>query len=278
MKHGQTAVYTILKNELKYIDKWLYYADSFDYRVLLDTGSTDGSWEYLQQCAAKDPNLIIEQKIFKPWRFDTARIYNLAMVPKSVVWCLSPDLDEYFSINTHNEMEKIISNVPDITNIACDRLDLYSPVVRVGPPNNLSSNKIHRREDYTWVQPIYEHLRWIHTDRDEKELYSPDIFLVHDQDFNKKERSQLYLRMLEDEYRLNPHNTWTLWFLLTQYKNEQNIEKFVAAACDYIRFHDDPTTGQFITILDNLRHLYANGLICDQDKTKVWKLIKNYSI
>ena len=60
-----TAAYTILKDEIKYIDKWLYYTKKFDYRVLLDTGSTDGSWELLQERAKEDPNLIIEQKTWR---------------------------------------------------------------------------------------------------------------------------------------------------------------------------------------------------------------------
>lgn len=258
MKHGKTAVYTILKNERKYIEKWLYYAAPFDYRVLLDTGSTDGSWELLQEYAAKDPNLIIEQKVFDPWRFDTARKHNLAMIPKEVVWCLSPDLDEYFSINTHDEMERIISAVPDITNIACDRLDIYSPTVRVGPPNFIPSNKIHLRADYTWVQPIYEHLRWIHTDRYEKELYSDDIFIIHDQDFKKKERPELYIKMLTEEYATNPSNTWCLWFLIYHYHKSHNLNAYIPAVCDYLKYHTQKSDKKYISLKQDLFNLYTH--------------------
>lgn len=256
MKFGKTAVYTILKNEAKYIEKWLYYADPFDYKVLLDTGSTDGSWELLQEYASKDPKLIIEQMIFNPWRFDVARRYNMTMIPKDVVWCLSPDLDEYFSINTHDEMEVIIKAVPYITNIACDRLDIYSHIVRVGPPNLIATNKIHRRADYTWVQPIYEHLKWIHTDKEECELYSDDIFLIHDQDFKKKERAELYIKMLEDEYRDNPSNTWCLWYLIYHYDKAQQIDKYIPAACDFVK--------------------YCNNIEIDWFKITVQRLIKIY--
>lgn len=258
MKHGKTACYTILKNEKNYIEKWLYYTAPFDYRVLLDTGSTDGSWELLQEFAAKDPNLIIEQKIFDPWRFDTARKYNQSMIPSDVVWCLSPDLDEYFSINTYDEMERIIAAVPDITNIACDRLDLYSPVVRVGPPHMLPTNKIHRKIDYTWVQPIYEHLRWIHTDRYEKELYSSDIFLIHDQDFKKKERPELYTRMLEDEYKTNPSNTWCLWFLVNHYYKTRNIELYIPAACDYLKYNSQKNDPKYKDIRADLVNIHLH--------------------
>jgi glycosyltransferase involved in cell wall biosynthesis len=258
MKHGKTAVYTILKNERQYIEKWLYYAKAFDYRVLLDTGSTDGSYELLQEYAAKDPGLIVEQKIFTPWRFDVARRYNQAMIPDEVVWCLSPDMDEYFSINTHDEIERIISAVPTITNIACDRLDIYSSTVRVGPPNFIPTNKIHRRVDYTWVQPIYEHLSWIHKDRYENELYSDDIFLVHDQDFKKPERPELYIRMLREEYAANPTNTWCLWYLIYHFYKSQNLSEYIPAVCDYLRYETNKTDKRYTDLLKDLTTIYTH--------------------
>lgn len=277
MKFGKTAVYTILKNEKKYIEKWMYYAQPFDYRVLLDTGSTDGSWELLQEYKRKDPNLIIEQKTFTPWRFDTARKYNLSMIPEDVVWCLSPDLDEYFSINTHDEMEKIIEAVPQITNISCDRLDLYSKVVRVGPPNHLPSNKIHRKNDYTWSQPIYEHLSWIHKDRDECELYSDDIFLIHDQDFQKKERSKLYVKMLEDEYNTNPSNCWTLWFLLQHYKRTQQLENYINAGCNFIQYEPQKNGNWYKEIDSELTNIYRNADAPQKLREKILEHIKKPS-
>ena len=231
---GKTAAYTICKNELKYVEKWLYYTEKHDYRVILDTGSDDGTWEELQRAAEKDPGLIIEQKIFTPWRFDTARRYNLNMVPADVSWCLSPDLDEYYSVNVLEEMERCIREYPTVTNIACDRLDVYSKVVRVGPPRHLGTNKIHKRHDYTWNQPIYEHLSWIHKDRSEVEIYRDELYLIHDQDFKKKERPELYLKMLTDEWRENPTNDWVLWYLCDHYYREKNLEMFIEVACDFV--------------------------------------------
>jgi glycosyltransferase involved in cell wall biosynthesis len=273
MRHGKTACYTILKNEKKYIEKWLYYASPFDYRVLLDTGSTDGSWELLQEHAKNDPNLIIEQKTFTPWRFDTARKYNMTMIPDDVVWCLSPDLDEYFSINTCDEMEKIITAVPTITNIACDRLDIYSRVVRVGPPDHIPTNKIHLKNDYTWNQPIYEHLSWIHKDRYENELYSGDIFLVHDQDFLQKERPELYIKMLEEEYFTNPTNTWTLWYLLGNYQKLLQLEKYIKAGCDFIRNEPNKQSDRFKHVSMELTSIYQNANISQSQKDDISSVI-----
>lgn len=273
MKHGKTACYTILKNEIKYIEKWLYYAEPFDYRVLLDTGSTDGSWELLQEYAAKDPNLITEQKIFTPWRFDVARNYNLDMVPQEVQWCLSPDLDEYYSINTHDEMEVIISAIPDITCIASDRLDIYSSTVRVGPPNLQATNKIHRRHDYLWKERIYEHISWKH-DGHEKELYSEDIFLIHDQDFKKKERSPLYIKLMEEEWTDNPKNSWNNWFLLYHYYKSKQLEKYIPVACNYIMYHSRQDEKNYKDVLNTLKGICVREKISDEHKNLIIEALK----
>jgi len=274
MKYGKTAAYTILKNEISFIDKWLYYADPFDYKVLLDTGSTDGSWEYLQECAEKDPQLIIEQKIFDPWRFDVARKYNMTMIPKNVEWCLSPDLDEYFSINTHYEMENVIYQRPDVTNISCDRLDVYSIEVRVGPPTCLGTNKIHRKNDYTWVQPIYEHLSWIHKDRYECEFYSDKIFLIHDQDFRKKERPDLYIKMLKEEYEINPSNTWCLWFLVNHYYKNKELDEFIQTGCDFILYNENKVEEKYKIIFSVLSDIYNKEKITDEQKEKIKQTLR----
>ena len=228
----KTAAYTICLNEIKKLDQWLYYTKDFTYRVILDTGSTDGTYEALK----KVPNIILEQKTFTPWRFDVARMYNLEMIPKDTDWCLSPDMDEYFSINVLEEMEKTISQHPNVTNIACDRLDIYSRVVRVGPPKLLSTNKIHRYGDYIWRSPIYEHLIWKHKDRSEIEIYNDDIYLIHDQDITKP-RSTLYPKMLKERYSEDPTDTWCLWYLLDLYYKENDIENYVICGMDFVRHH-----------------------------------------
>lgn len=266
MKFGKTACYTILKNEREYIDKWLYYARPFDLRVLLDTGSTDGSWEYLQECARRDPGLIIEQKVFTPWRFDVARVYNLGMVPADVAWCLSPDLDEYFSINTHDEMERIIDAVPHITNISCDRLDIYSRTVRVGPPNLLATNKIHRRHDYTWKARVYEHLSWVHQDREECELYSDDIFLIHDQNFMKPERSPLYVDLMEQGWAEDPTDTWNNWFLCYYYFQSKQMDKYIPVAVNFIKYHKNPADKNYRAVFMDLSDILVNCTTLTDDQ------------
>ena len=277
-EHGKTCAYTICKNEIKHIDEWYYYASTcFDYYCILDTGSTDGTWEKLQEISKNDPKFIIEQKTFTPWHFSNARNYNLSMIPNDVTWCLSPDVDEHFSINVIKEINKIITENPLVTNISTTRLDIYSEEVFVGPPYHLPSNKIHRKNDYHWFSPIYEHLIYS-GNAQELELHSEKVFLVHNQDFLKKERSPLYTKMLIDEYETNPSNCWTLWFLVNHYYIEKDFDNFVKTACDYVKYHTK-FDNKYHEVLKELTNIYMYHSNCPKEqKELIESVIRGRSI
>lgn len=88
------SVYAICKNEKDNVIKWLNSFGLADYVCVLDTGSTDGTWELLQKEAKKRKNLIIDQKIINPWRFDTARNESMKLIPKKTAIYFMADLDE----------------------------------------------------------------------------------------------------------------------------------------------------------------------------------------
>lgn len=88
------SVYAICKNEIKNIDKWLKCFSEADNICVLDTGSTDGTWEFLNSQKSVYPNLIIDQQIITPWRFDKARNLSLALVPKNTAIYFMVDIDE----------------------------------------------------------------------------------------------------------------------------------------------------------------------------------------
>ena len=83
------CVYAICKNEKKFVDKWLNNMSEADYIVVLDTGSTDGTYEILQA----DPRVTrVEQLIIDPWRFDVARNESLNLVSEDTDICVCIDL------------------------------------------------------------------------------------------------------------------------------------------------------------------------------------------
>ena len=91
------AVNSICKNEIKFLDTWYEsLKDEVDYITVLDTGSTDGTWEKLQKLSEKDSKIIIKQQKINLWRFDVARNEAMELLPKDADIWISIDLDETF--------------------------------------------------------------------------------------------------------------------------------------------------------------------------------------
>jgi len=88
------AAYTICLNEMKHIDRWLEATAKADLRVIVDTGSTDGTWRKLVELKDTVENLKVHRIHINPWRFDDARNAALALVPDWVDVCVSVDMDE----------------------------------------------------------------------------------------------------------------------------------------------------------------------------------------
>ena len=261
----KTAAYTICKNEIKKIEQWFYYTKDFDYRVILDTGSTDGTYDRLKQIQEIDKNLILDQFILDDFRFDVVRNINLNMIPIDVDWCLSPDMDEYFSINVLKEIEFIQSNHPKATSIGCTRLDIYSEVVFVGPPKFIGTNKIHKRHFYDWKNPVYEFLSYIGPEQ-ELEAFSNNIFLIHDQDINKP-RSNLYFELMKKEYKVNPKNSWNSWFLANEYFKNQDLDNFASVAIDFC--NNSIKDQKYFEVMSTLKNIYNSINIDDKIKDQI---------
>lgn len=88
------CVYAICKDESKFVESWLDSMSEADSIVVLDTGSTDGTYEKLKA----DPRVTkVEQKKIVPWRFDVARNESLKLVPEDVDVLVCTDFDETFN-------------------------------------------------------------------------------------------------------------------------------------------------------------------------------------
>ena len=245
----KTAAYTICFNEIKKLDQWLFYTKDFDYRVVLDTGSTDGTYEALK----KVPGIILHQMRKEPFKFNEHRNFNLSMIPQDVDWCLSPDMDEYFSINVLKEIEKTVKETPTVNNIATTRLDIYSEEVFVGPPFSVPTNKIHRRHQYEWRAMIYEHL-WYIGPGNENEVYNDKIFLIHDQDITKP-RGTLYPKLMKERYKEDSTDSWNNWYLLNHYYREKDQLNYIEVAINFLRFHHTKEDDKYKMIYNDLKEI-----------------------
>lgn len=198
-------VYAICKNESQFIDRWIHSMSEADGIVVLDTGSTDDSFEKLKKTSA-----YIKQEIISPWRFDTARNKALEMVPEDVDVCVSTDLDEVFLPGWCEYLKKNWSL--QATAAKCRHIWSFNPDGSEG--GVFWPIRIHKRHDYTWSHPIHEILSYIGSGP-EQVITLPSIQLNHYPDPHKS-RAQ-YLTMLEEACKVNPSDERDRFYLGREY-------------------------------------------------------------
>ena len=175
------AVYTIALDELAHCERWANSVADADYRIVLDTGSTDGTVSKLRSLGVT----VYEQKI-TPWRFDKARNIALSMVPVDADVCISMDMDEFMEVGYRAKIENIWTQ--NTTRIA------YTYIFDYKLGAGFYCDKIHARYGYEWRRPVHENIFSISG----REVISSDLNIKMNQlqDRNKQTRNN-YINLLE---------------------------------------------------------------------------------
>lgn len=201
---NKLAVYTICKNELEFVSKWLESMKEADYMVVLDTGSTDGTYEELLKNKEKYPNLIVSKKIIDPWRFDVARNENLKDVPADANILFEVDMDEIVRPGFANAIKsKWIDGVHE----RGEYLYAWSHTSEGNPARVFWYNKIHSR-NWEWKAPVHEYLVRKITGNHEYPrssvviFYENEVYKEHFPDYTKSRSS--YSKLLETRIKENP--------------------------------------------------------------------------
>lgn len=205
MNKYKICVYAICKNEEKFVERWVNSVKEADEIYVLDTGSMDNTVEEL-----KKRGVIVSQKEINPWRFDVARNLSLDMVPNDADICVCIDLDEVLEVGWRKKLEKIwnidINRLRYNYNWSLD--DKNNPIV------NFYIEKIHTRNNYKWIHPVHEILKYT-GDGTEKFITTDDITVNHYPD-NNKSRSN-YLPLLELSVKESPNNDRNMHYLGREY-------------------------------------------------------------
>jgi tetratricopeptide (TPR) repeat protein len=191
----KVIVYTICKNEAKFVDRWYKSMSEADDIYVLDTGSTDETVKLLKQHGVH-----VKSEIIKPWRFDVARNQSLLMVPNDTDICVCTDLDEVFNKGWRSELERVWQHDTN----RCHYIYNWSMDVNNKPLVSFYYEKIHSRNNFKWVNPVHEILKY---DGCEKHVTTNKIILNHYPDATKSRSS--YLSLLElavKEDSLNDRN------------------------------------------------------------------------
>lgn len=206
------CVYAIAKNEIKFINRWYESMKEADYICVLDTGSTDGTYEKLQQL-----NIITKQKKYNKFRFDVARNESMKLIPKDTTICVCVDLDEIFEAGWSQILKE---NWTDSTIRASYRYTWnFDKEGNEGIVFML--DKAHKKDEFIWTYPVHEILTRINN-KPYNTISLPNIQLNHHAD-NTKSRSN-YLPLLELSVKENPTNDRNMHYLGREYlfHNEYN--------------------------------------------------------
>lgn len=143
----KVAVYTIAKNEEQFVARWAESAVDADYRIILDTGSTDGT-----VALAEELGVDVGVRVFEQWRFDHARNAALELVPQDVDYCIALDMDEVLQPGWRAELEAALGQA-----WTRPRYRYVWSWERPGVPGLVyGGDKIHARHGYTWRHPVHE--------------------------------------------------------------------------------------------------------------------------
>ena len=191
----KVAIYSICKNEEKFVARWALSAKNADLILLADTGSTDNTCEIAK---LQDLNIKLINIKVDPWRFDVARNLSLDAIPTDYDYCIALDVDEIILPGWRKELERIMMFENKTTR------PLYKYVYSWN--NNGIENlthfygcKIHTRQNYVWMYPVHETLKC--TNIETRNICNIEI---HHSDLTKKHGN--YIELLALGVKENPND------------------------------------------------------------------------
>ena len=215
---NKICVYAICKNELQFVDTWLDSMKEADYICVLDTGSTDGTYEHfceLQKSTYKD-KLFVSQKEYETWRFDVARNDSMELIPEDANILVCTDLDEVFESSWATPLR---ANWIEGFHKRCYYAYTWSHDEYGNNGRTFTYDKIHSR-DWYWKFPVHETLcqketEIICSDNVESLNLFNTIHLHHHPDMSKSRGS--YLPLLELRKKEYPDDWYGRIYLAHEY-------------------------------------------------------------
>jgi len=210
------CVYAIAKNESKFIERWYNSVKEADYICVLDTGSTDNTFEKLQSL-----NIITKQIKYEHFRFDIARNDSLKLIPDDADICVCIDIDEVFVLG----WSKILKNKWTSNTTQARYRYTWNFNADGSEGFVFMGEKIHKNKCFMWINPVHEVLSPTHNFANNI-IDIPEIQLNHLADHTKSRSN--YLPLLELAVKENPNNDRNMHYLGREYlfygKYDQAIE------------------------------------------------------
>lgn len=248
MTQKRIGVYTICKNESKFVRQWVESmwcgGKGADRAYVLDTGSTDDTVELFAKTIADlgipEEWLKIETKTYDFFRFDTARNDNLAMTEDDADWLdvlVSIDLDETMIEDFWPDLRDMVTAHPDFSRV--HYLYAWNHDDEGNPKRVFWYDKVHPAKGCRWIHPVHEEL--VVETESQANTYRLDggkIYLHHWMDLSKPRSS--YLPLLEIRAKEEPDNINGLFYLMREYmfQDPASLEALNVANSAYVQIAD----------------------------------------
>lgn len=240
-KDVKICCYAITAGEPKqFIDQWLESMKPADYICVLVTKEGDPNWYYFNEKKKNYPNLIVQQKTIKPWRFDVARNESMKLIPNDSDVLICTDIDERLIPDFWDDLRKCIFEHPNFDRIFYRYA--WSHDAAGNPKWVFWYDKITQAKGWEWKYPVHESL---HCNREKYNyqgqyyLDKDKIYLHHYPDDSKSRSSYLgLLKLRAEEYQ---DDLYGLFYLAREYSFIMDWQNALKTAYDlYVRIKANP--------------------------------------
>ena len=247
-KKIKIAVYTICKNESKFVKRWITSmwngGNGADAAYILDTGSTDNTVKLFKTTVKKmgipEEWLTIDSKTYEHFRFDVARNDNLDMIPfNSFDALISVDLDEILIPEFWGDLRKIVSQHPDFSRV--NYMYAWNHDENGNNGRVFWYNKVHPQMGYRYKGAVHE---WPENVEPEKYQYGEEYYMdenivyLHHYPDQTKSRG-LYVGLLEERIKESPDDINAYVYLVNEYTlRGMWIKAFTVANVGYLKDKD----------------------------------------
>ena len=223
------GVYAIGKDEMQFAQRMLKSINKADFTAIVDTGSTDGTYEFLS--SFRNLNFNVKQAWVDPWRFDDARNIALSLLPSHVDMCVSIDFDEELQFDWYellvNEIEMDFQKEGRTKDRYYHRFETIWDWK--GESKNVSQHwheRIHARKGYMWKLPVHEVL--VKSEETAETIKWLGGWKMTQKPDTMKQRGS-YKKLLEQSV-IEDSTRWKSWsFLAGEYQSGNEFDKALSA-------------------------------------------------
>ncbi len=196
------GIYAPAKNEMKNAEAWAKSCEQADYRVVIDTGSTDETKQILQA-----QGVTVHDTLISPWRFDLAYNVAMALLPADCDVCICLHMDERLEDGWRELLEKAWT--PETTRLRYTYIWNWNAN---GTPGRMwNGDRIHARKGYIWQGATHEGLC---SRLPEVQTSCNELRILHYPEFKHKTGD---LPLLQEAVREYPHDARIRAYLGREY-------------------------------------------------------------